>query len=89
MPAVEQRTERLPSDGTPRLADADVRGSAVDGVVGACAGNAPQPYRLTPRAAASRPAPRAPSPPPRSDRGNPPFYEVLGKRYHVLPTSEG
>jgi rare lipoprotein A len=27
--------------------------------------------------------------PPRSARGNPPFYEVLGKRYHVLPTSAG
>jgi peptidoglycan lytic transglycosylase len=26
---------------------------------------------------------------PRSDRGNPPFYDVLGKRYHVLATSEG
>jgi rare lipoprotein A len=27
--------------------------------------------------------------PPRSARGNPPFYEVLGKRYHVLNSSEG
>ncbi|HEY9182437.1 MAG TPA: septal ring lytic transglycosylase RlpA family protein [Gammaproteobacteria bacterium] len=26
---------------------------------------------------------------PRSERGNPPFYDVLGKRYHVLPTSAG
>jgi len=26
---------------------------------------------------------------PRADRGNPPFYDVLGKRYHVLPTSAG
>jgi rare lipoprotein A len=37
-------------------------------------------------------APRAPGDalsPPRSDRGNPPFYDVLGKRYHVLPSSEG
>ena len=25
----------------------------------------------------------------RSGRGNPPFYDVLGKRYHVLPTSAG
>ncbi|MEO8465185.1 MAG: septal ring lytic transglycosylase RlpA family protein [Gammaproteobacteria bacterium] len=25
----------------------------------------------------------------RSERGNPPFYNVLGKRYHVLPTSAG
>jgi rare lipoprotein A len=29
------------------------------------------------------------APPVRSDRGNPPFYTVLGKRYHVLPTSAG
>jgi rare lipoprotein A len=27
--------------------------------------------------------------PKRSDRGNPPFYDVLGKRYHVLQTSSG
>ena len=26
---------------------------------------------------------------PRSKRGNPPFYEVFGKRYYVLATSEG
>lgn len=26
---------------------------------------------------------------PRSTRGNPPFYEVLGKRYFVLPTAAG
>jgi rare lipoprotein A len=26
---------------------------------------------------------------PRSGRGNPPFYDVLGKRYHVLATSDG
>ena len=26
---------------------------------------------------------------PRSKRGNPPFYEVFGKRYHVLASSEG
>jgi rare lipoprotein A len=26
---------------------------------------------------------------PRSARGNPPFYKVLGKRYAVLPTEEG
>lgn len=26
---------------------------------------------------------------PRSRRGNPPFYEVFGKRYFVLPSSEG
>jgi rare lipoprotein A len=27
--------------------------------------------------------------PPRSDRGNPPFYDVLGRRYYVLPSSAG
>lgn len=27
--------------------------------------------------------------PPRSARGNPPFYEVFGKRYHVLDSSDG
>jgi rare lipoprotein A len=26
---------------------------------------------------------------PRGTRGNPPFYEVFGKRYYVLPSSEG
>jgi rare lipoprotein A len=30
-----------------------------------------------------------PQPEPRSAKGNPPFYEVLGKRYFVLPTSAG
>lgn len=52
-------------------------------------GNSPQ--RTTELAAASvgRPATAVPAPPARSDRGNPPFYDVLGKRYHVLPTSAG
>ena len=54
----------------------------------ACAGHAPQPSASAPSAVAG--APGVPSAvPPRSDRGNPPFYEVLGKRYHVLPTSAG
>jgi rare lipoprotein A len=53
----------------------------------ACAGNAPQRSPSGPSEAAVRPA--TPSAPPRSDRGNPPFYDVLGKRYHVLPTSAG
>jgi rare lipoprotein A len=30
-----------------------------------------------------------PKPEPRSKRGNPPFYEVYGKRYHVLASSNG
>jgi rare lipoprotein A len=55
----------------------------------ACSGNPPQ--RSTPesRATASPPRAATPSSAPRSDRGNPPFYDVLGKRYHVLPTSAG
>jgi rare lipoprotein A len=27
--------------------------------------------------------------PPRSERGNPPFYEVFGERYYILSTSDG
>ena len=53
----------------------------------ACAGHAPQPSASAPREASGSGATSAV--PPRSDRGNPPFYEVLGKRYHVLPTSAG
>ena len=33
--------------------------------------------------------PTSSAPAARSGRGNPPFYDVLGKRYHVLPTSAG
>ena len=55
----------------------------------ACAGNAPQPSAPAPREAAGGSGSTSSMPPPRSDRGNPPFYEVLGKRYHVLPTSAG
>jgi peptidoglycan lytic transglycosylase len=56
-------------------------------LVAACSANGPR---------TSSPASRAslPTVPPsgeaqRSDRGNPPFYDVLGKRYHVLPSSAG
>jgi rare lipoprotein A len=42
-----------------------------------CAGNSPQP-------SASQPVTGA-----RSERGNPPFYEVFGKRYYVLDSSQG
>jgi rare lipoprotein A len=55
----------------------------------ACAGNAPPPSAPVARESASQPGGVPPSVPPRSRRGNPPFYEVLGKRYHVLPTSAG
>ncbi len=51
-------------------------------------------------AACTAPAPRPPADPaaipdavvraePRSRRGNPPFYEVFGQRYVVLPTADG
>jgi len=51
----------------------------------ACAGNGPQ---REPQASGTERTPPATSEP-RSGRGNPPFYDVLGKRYHVLPTSAG
>jgi len=55
------------------------------GLLTACAGNGSQ--RSAGEAAA--PVSRSGATLPRSDRGNPPFYDVLGKRYHVLPTSAG
>jgi rare lipoprotein A len=58
------------------------------GSLAACAGNSPPRSAPEPREAASPPG-AAPSSPARSARGNPPFYDVLGKRYHVLPTSAG
>ncbi len=61
----------------------------VMGSLAACSGNPPQRSASEPREAASSPAAASPSQPRRSDRGNPPFYDVLGKRYHVLPTSAG
>jgi rare lipoprotein A len=39
------------------------------------------------RAPAVKPPPAAPLPAPRT--GNPPFYEVFGERYFVMPSSEG
>jgi rare lipoprotein A len=62
------------------------------GSLAACAGNAPQrtqPAPLPRDAVGGRSGAVSPAPPARADRGNPPFYEVLGKRYHVLPTSAG
>jgi rare lipoprotein A len=61
----------------------------VIGSLAACAGNAPPRSASAPRDAASPPPAAGPTAPRRSDRGNPPFYDVLGKRYHVLPTSAG
>jgi rare lipoprotein A len=52
-------------------------------------GNAPQRSAQSARETAGRPATANPAPPLRSERGNPPFYDVLGKRYHVLPTNAG
>jgi rare lipoprotein A len=55
----------------------------------AACGNAPQRAVESTGESVGRPGTAIPVPPPRSDRGNPPFYDVLGKRYHVLPTSAG
>jgi len=49
-----------------------------------CASNAP---KEAPREAAPPVEPGVPSA--RADRGNPPFYDVLGHRYYVLNSSEG
>jgi peptidoglycan lytic transglycosylase len=53
-------------------------------VLAGCAG-------APPRSAAGAAVPDQPGAvtPPRSDRGNPPFYDVLGKRYYVLASSAG
>jgi rare lipoprotein A len=60
----------------------------VIGSLAACSANSPR-SAPEPREAASPPAAASPAAPVRSERGNPPFYDVLGKRYHVLPTSAG
>jgi rare lipoprotein A len=54
-------------------------------------GNSPQRSSSVepPRDNVARSGSASPPAPLRSDRGNPPFYDVLGKRYHVLPTSAG
>jgi rare lipoprotein A len=44
------------------------------------------PYRAAPEGANTN---RSSTAMPRSDRGNPPFYEVFGKRYYVLESSAG
>lgn len=62
------------------------------GLLAACANNQPQPSpQRQPSAAGggSAPASRPDGSEPRSERGNPPFYDVFGKRYHVLPSSSG
>lgn len=55
---------------------------------GPAATAAPAPTPPPPRDIASMPD-AVPRIEPRSLRGNPPFYEVFGKRYTVLPTAEG
>jgi rare lipoprotein A len=45
----------------------------------------PTPIPTSPSATTPPPAPAQP----RSAKGNPPFYEVLGKRYFVLPSAAG
>lgn len=55
------------------------------GVLCACAASSPPRATSDSRAAVPEPVTVAP----RGDRGNPPFYDVLGKRYHVLPSSSG
>jgi rare lipoprotein A len=67
------------------------RRSALLCVIGAaalqwgCASNAPSGRPRGDSATAVAPGGASP----RADRGNPPFYDVLGKRYFVLPTSDG
>jgi rare lipoprotein A len=52
--------------------------------------SSPSPYvRSDGEPGVAVPPPNAGVETPRSDRGNPPFYDVLGKRYHVLPSSHG
>ncbi len=66
-------------------------------VLAACAATPPAPERPLPRlpGPAREKARIEPGAPPQADLpqdttlGNPPFYEVMGERYHVLPGSEG
>ncbi|HJR70043.1 MAG TPA: septal ring lytic transglycosylase RlpA family protein [Gammaproteobacteria bacterium] len=62
------------------------------GLLAACAGDGGERRRGDAREvmpAAGAGAIESIATPRRSDRGNPPFYDVLGKRYHVLPSSLG
>jgi peptidoglycan lytic transglycosylase len=54
-------------------------------LLAACAGGGARHAAPT----STRSSTAAPAAEPRAERGNPPFYDVLGKRYHVLPTSAG
>jgi rare lipoprotein A len=59
------------------------------GLLAACANNPPQSSASSAGSSAPAPVNRSDGSEPRSSRGNPPFYDVLGKRYHVLPSSAG
>ena len=62
------------------------------GLLAACAGDGGERPRGDARGVVPTPDTAASDPiasPRRSGRGNPPFYDVLGKRYHVLPSSLG
>ena len=62
------------------------------GLLAACAGDGGERPRGDARGVVATPDTAASDPiasPRRSGRGNPPFYDVLGKRYHVLPSSLG
>jgi rare lipoprotein A len=59
------------------------------GLLAACANNPPQSSASSAGSSAPAPVNRSDGSEPRSSRGNPPFYEVFGKRYHVLPSSSG
>ena len=49
----------------------------------------PQPVAPTPPAAVDAVPDAVPRHEPRSAHGNPPFYDVLGQRYHVLTSADG
>jgi len=49
----------------------------------------PEPPSIPPPPQVEKIPDAVPRPEPRSRHGNPPFYEVYGKRYHVLASSDG
>jgi rare lipoprotein A len=67
------------------------QGALIGAILVALAGcaTAPTPPPVAPPADVSAIPEPVPRVEPRSTRGNPPFYEVLGKRYFVLASAEG
>lgn len=69
--------------------------AATAALIAGCAGTPPRPVSPPPKPVPQPPADIAvipdavPRVEPRSAKGNPPFYTVLGKRYFVLPTAAG